>query len=97
MARPRNTELTERVLEVLRARGPLTIRGVQEAAVLSYQTATNTLVSLAAWEQVQVVGSVPRAGRPASLFAVTEPHPEARCDVSAALHNCMATWVRGRP
>jgi hypothetical protein len=69
---------------------------VQEAAVLSYQDAANTLRSMAVWEQVQVVGSVPRAGRPASLFAVTECHPEARCDVSAALNNCMATWVRGR-
>lgn len=96
MARPRNEEFTARVRELLAARGPMTIKGVQEAAVLSYMDANNTLRSLVAWQEVQVVGKVARPGRPASLYAVTQPHPEARCDVSAALHNCMAAWVRGR-
>lgn len=96
MARPRNEEFTSRVRELLAARGPMTIRDVREAAVLSYKDAANTLHSLCVWEQVQVVGKVERPGRPASLYAVTQPHPEARCDVSAALHNCMAAWVRGR-
>lgn len=96
MARPRNDEFTARVRELLAQRGPMTIKGVQEAAVLSYTDSKNTLRSLLAWEEVQIVGKVPRAGRPASLFAVTQPHPEARADMSAALHKVMSGWVRGR-
>ena len=96
MARPRNDEFTARVRELLAQRGPMTINGVREAAVLSYKDAANTLQSLMVWQEVQVVGRLPRAGRPASLYAVTDPHPEARADMSAALHKVMSGWVRGR-